>query len=187
MEVNLKDLCAICKFAASRDPSRFYINGVHVRTVGTWVHFVATDGLRLAIARMGNDTPQEWAFTIPREMLERIKFTKRASSLADLTYDDGTVTIQHEGTTWVAPEIAGGFPDYSRIRPNNGVTPAPSIIRGDHYAAADALAKSLDAGGAIVTPLGRDPALLTFERRDDVWGMIAPVPNAPAFADRPPF
>lgn len=187
MEVNLKELCAICKFAAGRDPHRYYLNGLHVRTVASYVHFVATDGMRLAVIRVENDTPDEWAFTIPREMLEKIKFPKRAPETAHLTFSDGVVSITHDGTTYTAPEVAGGFPDYTRIRPTPGATPSPSIIKGDHCAAADALAKVLAGGGAIITPFGRDPALLTFERRDDVWGMIVPVANAPEFAVKPPF
>lgn len=188
MEINLKEICAICKYAASNEETRYYLNGVFVHTDETWVYFVATDGQVLIVHRTPNTDRANWSFIIPRTMLEKFRFSKRDTGSASLFHADKTVMITHDGTTSQCPEVDGTFPDYKRVRPVDGAEIQPTVFPGQRCADMDALAKAFGTV-AIITPRGNDLALVTFGR-DDMYGALLPVLKRETlrpFASRAPF
>ena len=174
MEINLRHLCAINKYGASKEETRYYLNGVfcHTSEDRQWVHFVATDGHRMIVHRVPNADNVDWSFIIPRTMLERFKFSARDRGFADLSFLDGRVTIQHAGSSSSELPVDGTFPDYVRIRPVDNGEILPAAFNGQYCADFDALAKVFGAV-ATITPRGDSPALVTFGR-DDLYGALMP-------------
>lgn len=183
MEINLKEICAINKYAASREETRYYLNGVYVHSCGDWVHFVATDGHRLIVRRVPNVDRVDWSFIIPRELLEKFKFSKRNGDLAELECSEATITITYAGTTTAAKAVDGVFPDYARIVPRGGNDIAPAVFNGSYCADFDAFAKVFGCDEATINPMGvGNPALVTFGDRDDVYGALMPKPRPEGWA-----
>lgn len=190
MQINLKNLIAIDKFA-SREATRYYLNGVFVHTEGGWVYAVATDGHRMVIHRFPNVDAVDWSFIIPSSYLGTVKFGAREDGLSDVTFDGRQIQFQHGGTRALVPAVDGTFPDYKRIRPADGVTASPGVFDGQHCADFDKLAKVFKTS-AIISPRAKDPALVTFIGRDDLYGLLMPKRVGKTgedfkFPDRAPF
>ena len=183
MEINLRHLCAINKYGASKEETRYYLNGVFVHSDGDHVVFVATDGPRMIVHRVPNVDRVEWSFIIPRQMLERFKFSARGNDFADLSFLDDRVVISHAGSSFSELPVDGTFPDYKHVRPVDGGDILPAAFNGQYCADFDALAKAFGAS-ATINPRGDNPALVTFGR-DDIYGALMPMRKT--FETRAPF
>lgn len=184
MQINLREICAINKFAASKEKTRYYLNGVFVHSDEDFVFFVATDGHKMVVHRVPNVDHVLWAFIIPRTMLEKFKFSKRDTGLAELTYLERTISIEHDGGVTSGKEVDGTFPGYIRVRPADGVEICPAAFNGQYCADFDVLAKAFGTT-ATISPRGERPALVTFGDRQDIYGALMPMQKS--FALRAPF
>ena len=183
MEINLRHLCAINKYGASKEGTRYYLNGVFVHSDGDYVVFVATDGHRIIAHRVPNVDRVEWSFIIPRQMLERLKFSARDTGEAELFFTGTDVIIAHAGSQSIEKPVDGTFPDYKHVRPVDGGDILPAAFNGQYCADFDALAKAFGAS-ATINPRGDNPALVTFGR-DDIYGALMPMRKT--FETRAPF
>lgn len=188
MEINLREICAVNKYAASSEATRYYLNGVFVHSKDDgYVYFVATDGHRMIVYRKPNTDGVNWSFIIPRTALEKFKFSKRDAGTADLDFRDGHVVIMHDGAETRVLPVDGTFPDYARVRPVDYGEISPAVFNGQYCADFDAFAKVLGSS-AQITPRGSNAALVTFGHRDDVYGALMPRRlNGSPFAQRAPF
>lgn len=186
MQINLKNLIAIDKFA-SREATRYYLNGVFVHTEGEWVYAVATDGHRMVVHRFPNVDAVDWSFIIPSSYLGTVKFGAREDGVSDVTFDGRQIQFQHGGTRAQVPAVDGTFPNYRHVRPVDDGEIAPAQFNGQYCADFDKLAKAFGST-AVITPRGLNPALVTFVGRDDLYGALMPLrtENSP-FASRAPF
>lgn len=188
MKVNLKEICAINKCAASTEEIRYYLNGVFVHSDAAWVYFVATDGHVMIVHRAVNTDGMDWKFIIPRKMLESFKFSARDTGEADLLNLDGDVIISRGGSTSTEREVDGTFPDYSRVLSRDAMDVEAAQFIGSKLADLDAFAKAFGTH-VIVSPRGDGPALVTFGR-GDIYGAVMPVlkfKQTRPFAAKPPF
>lgn len=101
-------------WAVSNEGTRYYLNGIHIRTTASGVDMVATDGHKLARYALSNDASAESAVNciIPRAALP---FLSDATGVG-ITSDFAVATIG--ATRVVCRLIDGSFPDYTRVIPS---------------------------------------------------------------------
>lgn len=187
MEINLKHLSAINKYAASTKATRYYLNGVFIHSDEVWVYAVATDGNKLVCHRFKNTEGVEWKFIIPSEIFSSFRFNKRETGAAEMTFSNNIITINHAGISRSVREVDGTFPDYKRIRPENDVELEPGFFLGEYCSDFDKLAKEFETV-ATINPRGKNPALVSFKGRDDIYGVLSPLPSDKReFSSRAPF
>ena len=117
----LKRLIDLTQFAMARQDVRYYLNGLLLEITAQQVKAVATDGHRLAVARVDAETGVEE----PRSMIVPRKGVMELARL--LTPEDAELKIR-AGTNAVrmviddirfsSKLIDGKFPDYSRVIPD---------------------------------------------------------------------
>lgn len=97
MQVNLRHLSAINKYAASTEATRYYLNGVYIHTDASWVYAVATDGHRMIVHRFPNAENVDWNFTIPSRAFNSFKFKKNDLGLGEMNFQNGEIVFSVEG------------------------------------------------------------------------------------------
>jgi DNA polymerase-3 subunit beta len=123
MNIDMKLLKAV-RFAASTEETRYYLQGVFVKTQGEYIVLVATDGHRMIVARHKRDEQDEDQYPngviIPPRLIDRIKIAKRRMNGNDdgvVTIEGDTITIRYAGDVFVDKLVDGTFPDYTRVIP----------------------------------------------------------------------
>ena len=106
-------------YAASKDESRFALNGVCFSFVEKYLDFVATDGHRLALYKgevSGGNV--EGKYIVPQKALGEIK--KLVSEYEDVEVAISGSSIFFKGSDWIlsARLLEGVFPDYTQVIPN---------------------------------------------------------------------
>jgi DNA polymerase-3 subunit beta len=111
-------------FAASREETRHFLNGVHISLKEKQVKMAATDGKRLAIATASlNDTiTEEKQGIIPIKAVERLKDMLISTAVVKICLDSSRAIFDTGDITLVSRLIEGEYPDYERIIPvENGI------------------------------------------------------------------
>jgi DNA polymerase-3 subunit beta len=111
-------------FAASREETRHFLNGVHISLKEKQVKMAATDGKRLAIATASlNDTiTEEKQGIIPIKAVERLKEMLISTAVVKICLDSSRAIFDTGDITLVSRLIEGEYPDYERIIPvENGI------------------------------------------------------------------
>ncbi|WP_297887913.1 DNA polymerase III subunit beta [Sulfurihydrogenibium sp.] len=107
-------------YAASKDESRFALNGVCFSFTNSHIDFVATDGHRLALYK-GEITGKtlEGKYTVPQKALAEIK--KLVSEYEDVEVSISGSSIFFKGSNWMmsARLLEGVFPDYTQVIPSS--------------------------------------------------------------------
>lgn len=186
MLVNLRHMQAICKYAASTEATRYYLNGVFVIAENSTVTMVATDGHRMIVHRAPVDAAEGFSCIVPAKFLLSMRFAKRDTGEAEISKSGNVIRVKHGDTVTETIEVDGTFPDWTRARPADNVDPAPAMFNGKYLHDFDLLAKEFETF-ATVTPRGSDIALVTFGR-DDLYGALAPMrEDRRNFAMKAPF
>jgi hypothetical protein len=193
------DLLIAASHYASKEETRYYLNGVCVQPAGIGgAYIVATDGHCMFV---GHD-PQA---TCTRSVIvptNALKFGKEWSACSDakyrsVTYDGQALSLMGEGEQphtydmMHAPEVDGSFPDWTRIVPK----PAAAHIKKDadpHRGpvfnsmlmdrarkAAKALGhKERESAGCVAYDCGAGNLMLVrFTARADAYGVMMPLRN----------
>ena len=121
MQIELKKLKAANLFA-SKEETRYYLNGVLFEIENKQGHVVATDGHRLIkipLQERGHKIKgDDQKVIIPREMIDKIKLV-RGVEMCDLLFSStGAIEIEYDGTTYKCQAVDGTFPDYKRVIPD---------------------------------------------------------------------
>ncbi|WP_334166820.1 DNA polymerase III subunit beta [Achromobacter mucicolens] len=120
--VSASHLKAALQAAAKRDV-RWYLNSVFIQATATETRVVATDGHMLIALRQQADNKVAGLveFIIPRDVLDRIKPTKKELGAATYTIDvpgTGPYALRlPNGVEYFAP-VDGRYPDYVRVIPS---------------------------------------------------------------------
>lgn len=184
MEIDIRQLVAVCKYAACKEKGRNYLCSVHFAPAGSdWLHIVALDGHRMVVWRVPNTDGFSAPFTVPRSLLDNLKIPARAGRFATLTHDGQEARLDLDEFTVGAPLRTDWMVPYERLRPEDDVEPAPARFNGRYCADFEALADAFDTD-VTITPRGRFPALVTFGR-PDLYGALMPMRGE--FALRAPF
>jgi len=111
-------------YAASREETRYFLNGVHVSLKEKQVKMAATDGRRLAVATASLNDPitEEKQGIIPIKAVERLKDILLSSAVVRICLDDNKVVFDIGDITLVSRLIEGEYPDYQKVIPvDNGI------------------------------------------------------------------
>jgi len=111
-------------YAASREETRYFLNGVHVSLKEKQVKMAATDGKRLAVATASLNDPitEEKQGIIPIKAVERLKDILLSSAVVRICLDDNKVVFDIGDITLVSRLIEGEYPDYQKVIPvDNGI------------------------------------------------------------------
>lgn len=121
----LLGMIRMTSFAASREETRYFLNGVHVCfKPEKIVKMAATDGKRLAVSTESiNDTiEKERQGIIPIKTVERLRDMLISSSIVRICLDDNRIIFDVGDTTLVSRLIEGEYPDYEKVIPSeNGI------------------------------------------------------------------
>lgn len=185
MQVNIRHLSAINKYAASTEATRYCLNGVYIHTDTSWVYAVATDGHRMIVHRFPNAENVDWNFIIPSRAFNSFKFKKNDLGLGEMNFQNGEIVFSVEGDITRVKPVDGTFPDYMRVRPADGVEIKVAHFNGAYVFDFDKFAKEIGASYATITPRGDSPALVTFNGDENTYGAL--MPRRAASAMRAPF
>ncbi len=167
------DLCSRTMFAAARDMGRYAFNGVLLELDPQEITLVATDGRRLAMARMECKTgmTERRSSILPVKGL--IQLQRAASNgTEELSIDlrENQVAFHLERTDIVAQLIEGEFPDYRVVLPK--ATDMPKQVDIDREELARAVPRAaLTAGeSSRAVELTFDKGMLSVSSRQEGLG-----------------
>jgi len=128
--IKIKDIKAVSHAMANKD-IRYYLNGILVEHNGIETRLIATDGHRMHLVRVENNTAlgsEPVKYIIPRDFvlqLIKTKFPKGYNKELTLTFSEGKVSAAlPNGGEIISKLIDGVFPDYCRV--------IPSILSGEY-------------------------------------------------------
>lgn len=175
MNLNIRLLKAAA-LAASKEQTRYYLNGVAVQAAPRGLYLVATDGHRALAFRQSGDALPEVNIIIPADIIAGIKLNKHIDEATLTRESDTHWRIDYCGTATIFAPIDGTFPDWRRIVPKetSGETAQfdPAYV-GDFARVAKALGANAKAGVKIAHN-GQGPALVTFGDDIDGFGLLMP-------------
>ena len=144
------DLCQRTMFAAAREMGRYAFNGVLVEVDPEEITLVATDGRRLALARMKCATgiAERQSRILPLKGLTQLH--KAGADLDDeavlrIGMLENQVSFALPGTEIIAQLIEGEFPDFRAVLPKD--KDVPKIVRMDTSELASAIRRAAVTAG----------------------------------------
>ena len=117
----LKRLIDLTQFAMARQDVRYYLNGLLLEVGPQNVKAVATDGHRLAVARLDGTTGLEEARSIivPRKaVLELSRLLTAEDSELKVRVGTNAIQLTIDNVRLTSKLIDGKFPDYGRVIPD---------------------------------------------------------------------
>lgn len=117
----LARLINLTLFATSTDTTKYYLNGALFHVIDGNLAMVATDGHRMAVAKItapdgSKDMPD---IIIPRPVLQMIQGLSITGSF-EIGVSETKFTMQHGSFILRSKVIDGTFPDYTRLIPDDG-------------------------------------------------------------------
>jgi len=189
MLININLLKAV-NLAVSNDETRYYLHGVNIQTTPKGIVLAATDGKRMIVARQkyadGVNAPDgvireapALDIIVPRDLIAKIKTTRKSNDYADLLFADGKVTLTLDGVSVSSGVIDGTFPDYRRVIP---ATTDGALAQFDPSQLITFQKAAALIDGLPVPTLhhnGDAPALVTIKKTDDrdafeIFGVLMP-------------
>lgn len=175
--INLRVLAAASAFA-SKDETRYYLNGVCLEIDERGVTYVATDGHRLIAYRddLLPDAPDNLligVFIIPTVHCKPYKIGKEDEAQAKI-FGHGRLTISHAMVDLTFVPIDGVFPDWRRVLPRTAPTGAASQFDLKKIATFKKFADELGISSPFVAHNGEGPAYLWFSGYPHVLGTMMP-------------
>ena len=165
--------------AASRDETRFYLQGVYIDPRGV---MVATNG-HMAIA-CKVDVTADKGFIIPLGLIDRIK-PRKGVKFAVVELDGNVIKLNCNTETYYDQEIDGSFPDYVKALPRNFsgeqayFIPSYLLVMQKAIAMSHGKAwsaKKISEALPHITPNGSGPALVKGFTAD-MFGVLMPYKN----------
>lgn len=110
-------------FAMASQDVRYYLNGMYFDICKGWLYTVATDGHRMAMAKMELDNAEldACAVIVPRDVITEIM--KMLGALGDRAVDvmigQNHIRFSAENISLTSKLVDGRFPDYRRVIPRN--------------------------------------------------------------------
>lgn len=123
--LKIKDIKAVSHAMANKD-IRYYLNAMLVEHNGIETRLAATDGHRIHLVRVENNTAlvsEPVKYIIPRDFVAQLiktKFSKGDIKQVTLTFSDMKVSAAlPNGDEIISKLIDGKFPDYNRVIPRS--------------------------------------------------------------------
>lgn len=134
----LGDIADRVTFAASTEPTRYYLCGTSWMVRDGKIEFVATDGKTLSLMRHGIP---DGADGLPAIIVPTFDFPEW-TGLVDVSVSDRFIRYRHGSQVVASKLIDGSFPDYSRVIPDNDI-----VLKFDRKALAMAISRVSVVGG----------------------------------------
>lgn len=128
----LKDALGSVMFAMSNEETRYYLNGVYIHQDGEKFKFLATDGHRLALARVSDlkvEGDLSKGIIVPRLMVSDLVKMLSGGDVV-LKASERQITIQIGSAEISSKLVEGTFPDYNRVIPKHSKDKSFSINAG---------------------------------------------------------
>lgn len=115
----LKGLLGHTAFAMAQQDVRYYLNGLLLEVASDHVATVATDGHRLAIARLETALGSgEYSVIVPRKAItELARLVSEDEGDVGLRLGANSIELSFDGLRFTSKLIDGRFPDYERVIP----------------------------------------------------------------------
>jgi DNA polymerase-3 subunit beta len=113
----LRTMVARTSYAMSQDESRPYLNGLHFVVRPGELRLVATDGHRLALARLAIDGDASMSGIIPRKAVHEMGRVLGASDGAGVAIRENQFVLRLPGFVLASKLVEGQFPNYEQVLP----------------------------------------------------------------------
>jgi DNA polymerase-3 subunit beta len=113
----LRAMLARTAYAMSTDESRPFLNGLHVALRKRELRLVATDGHRLALARVGVESDLELSGIVPRKAVVEVGRVLSGVEDAALAIRDTQFFLRTPGFMMASKLVEGQFPSYEQVLP----------------------------------------------------------------------
>ena len=110
-------------FSMGNQDVRYYLNGMSIVTEGHEIRSVATDGHRLAICKISNDSlalPTRQVIIPRKGILEIIRLLDPIDEEVQILLGANHIRIIDNDFSFTSKLVDGRFPDYRRVLPRNG-------------------------------------------------------------------
>jgi len=110
-------------FSMANQDVRYYLNGMSIETEGKEIRSVATDGHRLAICKISNETlelPNRQVIVPRKGILEIIRLLDPVDEEVQVFLGSNHIRIIDSEFSFTSKLVDGRFPDYRRVLPRNG-------------------------------------------------------------------
>ena len=110
-------------FSMANQDVRYYLNGMSIESEGNEIRSVATDGHRLAICKINNDSlalPARQVIVPRKGILEIIRLLNPVDEEVNLYLGSNHIRIIDTEFSFTSKLVDGRFPDYRRVLPRNG-------------------------------------------------------------------
>jgi len=109
-------------FSMANQDVRYYLNGMSIECENNEIRSVATDGHRLAICKISNDTlslPARQVIVPRKGILEIIRLLNPVDESVQIFLGSNHLRIIDEEFSFTTKLVDGRFPDYRRVLPRN--------------------------------------------------------------------
>lgn len=110
-------------FSMANQDVRYYLNGMSIESEGTEIRSVATDGHRLAICKIANESlslPARQVIVPRKGILEIIRLLAPVDEYIQVYLGSNHIRIIDSEFSFTSKLVDGRFPDYRRVLPRNG-------------------------------------------------------------------
>ena len=110
-------------FSMANQDVRYYLNGMSIETENNEIRSVATDGHRLAICKIVNDSlalPARQVIVPRKGILEIIRLLNPVDEEVQVFLGSNHLRIIDTEFSFTSKLVDGRFPDYRRVLPRNG-------------------------------------------------------------------
>ena len=110
-------------FSMANQDVRYYLNGMSIETENNEIRSVATDGHRLAICKISNDSlslPSRQVIVPRKGILEIIRLLDPVDEEIQVFLGSNHIRIIDSKFSFTSKLVDGRFPDYRRVLPRNG-------------------------------------------------------------------
>lgn len=118
---DLRYLLEATQFSMAHNDVRYYLNGVFLRIDNNSIHAVATDGHRLALCQIRDDSfSGDAQFIIPRKaVIELLRLLEDSDESVTVGLSQNHLRVASKLCTFTSKLINGRFPDYQRVIPKS--------------------------------------------------------------------
>ncbi len=110
-------------FSMANQDVRYYLNGMSIESEGHEIRSVATDGHRLAICKISNESlalPARQVIVPRKGILEIIRLLAPVDESVQVFLGSNHIRIIDSEFSFTSKLVDGRFPDYRRVLPRNG-------------------------------------------------------------------
>ncbi len=117
----LKSLLEQTHFAIAQQDVRYFLNGSLWQVENNFLHVVATDGHRLALASEGLTQVGDASVIVPRKaIVEMLRLLMEVNDQLTIQFDNNHICISTREFTLTSKLIDGRYPDYRKVIPKKG-------------------------------------------------------------------